>query len=192
MPGPAPETRDFLGVDMDKRALLLMIVVVIFSCGPQVMFAVDLKDIAYQEGDLPVEEGALSVQEVDAAKDWQYDSWAEVKLAGGDGELLLLVDVVLFTDKKELQRGYEEFLAGERHIEEGLADYIPPDVGYALLAKKQPRADGGSEVYLTFQRCYALVNIWARIDPVPVFAEKNLYQYAKGLDARLNHSVCPI
>jgi hypothetical protein len=178
---------------MNKRIWLLMIVtVIVVSCEPEVYFDVDLEDIAYREGDLPVTGASMHSQEVNAEKDWKYDSWVELQGIKGEAGNHLMVDVILFADRKELLKAYDEFLSGEGRIETGLADYVPPEIGYALVGKKQPLPGGGSEVNLTFQRCYALVNVWARFDPVPAFTEEDLYRYAGVLDKRLNESVCPI
>jgi hypothetical protein len=163
------------------------------ACRPTLFSGVDIRQLAYQEGELDPAGAALYVAPITDAKDWKYHSWAEVQIIDDSGKAYLIADVILFKDKKELLKAYADFLAHSR-IEPGMEDpdYSPPDVGYAMIGKRQPFFIRSSVISLTFQRCYALVNVWGLFVSPPVVAEEDVYRYLRALDQRLNNSVCPI
>jgi hypothetical protein len=154
---------------------------------------VDIRQLAFQEGELTPTGATLYVAPMAEPRDWKYDSWAQVQVLDDTGRGYLIADVILFTDKKELQKAYEGFLA-ETRIDPGMEDpeYSPPAVGHDMIGKRQTLYGGGSVINLTFQRCYALVNVWGLFEPDPVLTEEDVYRYLQALDKRLNNSVCPI
>jgi hypothetical protein len=176
-----------------RRRLLLLAFVIAFpavACGKTAFPQVDLETIAYREEDLSEYDEAPAVVRVDVEKVWKYESWVEVQVWNERQEGVLLADIILFTDKKELQKAYEEFLGGE--LQEGMSEYYLPEVGYQLVAKRQAWGGGIYAADWTFQRCYALVNIWATFGGYSPLTEEGVYRYAVSLDQRLNENVCPI
>jgi hypothetical protein len=177
-----------------KWLCALAVLSVATACRPTLFSGVDIRQLAYREGELNPTGANLYVAPMTETRNWKYHSWAEVQVIDDSGRGYLIADVILFTDKKELAKAYDEFLADETRIVPGTEDpeYSPPDVGYAMVGKRQPLFGGGSAINLTFQRCYALINVWGLFEPDPVVAEEDVYQYLQVLDDRLNNSVCPI
>ncbi len=176
---------------MTKRLpILVFTLVLIVSCGPQTHFDVDLENIVYQEGDLPVEGVSMEIQKVDGEQTWEYDNWIDLQISSEEAEIILDVNVVLFADKKERNKAFDFFSLSE--TQEGLLLYDPPMIGEETVGRKEPFVDGSSAVNITFQRCYSMVNIWAHIGMDPDITEESIYRYADALDKRLNNAVCPI
>jgi hypothetical protein len=123
---------------MNKRWLIpvLIVAAAMAACGSNPTFpSVSLDGLAYREGDLPSEGMSINVRTVDDEKEWKYLQWTNLKLRNADAETVLDVDVILFSDKKELYKAYEVFTVGESQKE--YAEYDPPAIGYALIGRRQ-------------------------------------------------------
>jgi hypothetical protein len=177
---------------MAKRLLALFLVVALMTiaCGGTDFSNVDLESLVYREGDLPTDLGPVGVQAVDQKKDWTYADWAEAQIIAQDDEIVLIVDVILFSDKKELEKAFQDFLTGG--IPQSLTVYDPPDIGEKIVGKKLSVSVQSSQIYLVFRRCYSLVTIYAHVFRNSELTEERIYEYAEALDDRLVHSVCPI
>jgi hypothetical protein len=127
---------------------------------------------------------------LDLEKDWSYDNWVELQIWDEERSAILLVDVILFSDKKELLKAYDEF--PDRELQQGMPSYDPPDIGEQIVGEKQDGLQGRYAINWTYLRCYSLVNIWARFGGNSPITEEGLSQYAAALDKRLNKSICPI
>jgi hypothetical protein len=177
---------------MHKRMLVpvFLVVAAMAACRNPGFEWVDLQGLAYQADDLPQAAGTVAVRAVEEGKDWKYLQWINLQLIDPDGGIRLDADVILFSDKKELAKAYQAFTVAES--QKGYAEYEPPEIGYAAVGRRRDAGGGNSEILFSFQRCYAMVNIWACVGGESALTEEDVYRYAEGLDARLNNSVCPI
>jgi hypothetical protein len=96
---------------MTKQRWLLFVFVALLavSCGRVRFDNVDLNHIVYQEGDLPAGGGSMELQKVDAVQDWEYDQWVNGQVFDDRAGILLDVNVVLFTGKKERNKAFDGF-----------------------------------------------------------------------------------
>ncbi len=177
---------------MKARAFLpiLLVAGVMIACGKTTFTQVDLLGLVYQEGDLSEYGSAPGLRPVKEKMDWSYDNWVQVQVFDKENSADLLVDVVLFSDKKELEKAYAEFPNGV--LQETMSPFDPPEIGEKIIGKKQEWSLNTYAVNWTFTRCYSLVNIWVQIGGQSPFTAEGLRTYAQALDKRLNNSVCPI
>lgn len=177
-------------MDIHRRALILAFTAfVAISCGPGAVFTFDLEEIVYQEGDFPAGPAA-TVKTVDRTADWRYETWCELQLHDSRGSLLLTADVVVFTDKQEVNKAFDEFAETEFPATMRIVD--PPDVGARIVAYEGLDDGGGRSFELVYRRCYALVSIRARLEAVPAVSRESVEGYAEMLDHRLMGVVCPV
>lgn len=175
---------------MSRRALILAFTAAAaFACGREPIFTFDLEGVVYREGDFPAGAAVPEVEKVERGTAWTYDGWYALRLRDAEGETVLVADVIVFTDKKERNKAYDEFAASFPAEMQAVA---PPDIGDAIVARKGPEADGGLAIHFIFQRCYSLVAVRARLDRDPAVTEESVVGYAAALDRRLNGIVCPI
>jgi hypothetical protein len=177
---------------MNRRILIpvFFLAAVLTSCRHPTFEWVDLREVAYQAGDLPADASLPEIVAVDGKKAWKYLQWIKVRLRGMDHETVFDADVILFADRRELLRAFDDFTASEGR--KGYEEYTPPEIGYGQIGWKQNGPGASYVINVSFQRCYAMVNIWARVDSESVLSEDDVYAYAAALDQRLNLSVCPI
>jgi hypothetical protein len=186
--GKKPEPRE---VYMHKRVLILAFAVfLVLSCGREPIFTFDLGSIVYQEGDFPAGTAIPELEKVERGTGWIYDNWHALRLRDAEGETVVYANVIVFTDKKERNKAYDEFTAASFPAEMQIV--TPPDIGETIVARKGPDVDGGLSMDLIYQRCYSMVTVRARLDRDPAVTEESVNRYADLLDKRLNQAVCPI
>ncbi len=177
---------------MKGRFLMPVFIVAaaMLACGKTAFTQTDLPGMVYQPGDFPEYHSTPGFQKVTEKRDWDYDQWVQLQVWDEERHADLLVDVILFSDKKELLKAYDELPDGP--LQEEMPIFDPPKIGEQIVGKKQEWLDGAYAVNLTYRRCYALVNIWAHFGGTSSFTEESIIEYARALDRRLNNNVCPI
>ena len=165
------------------------VVLVALSCGRSPIFTVDVEEVVHREGDFPAGPAA-TVRTVDPTADWRCDKWRELQWIDSQGSPVRSADVVVFTDKREANKAFDEFAGAE--LPATMRIVGPPDVGARIVAYEGPDDDGEGSIALVFRRCYAVASIRARLKTDPAVRRESVGKFADGLDRRLIRAYCPI
>jgi hypothetical protein len=149
----------------------------------------DLRPILLLPDDLPAVLNAGSNSSLEYDESFNYDVAHQQAIVTSSGETAGETRVYLFHSTEDRDRMFDYLSLME--TQEGILPYQTPAIGEKILTRQASTRQGGIQIDLTFQRCYAVAHIWLRTTNDFAVQGSDIIAYAQQLDMRLQKVACP-